>query len=469
MQKIILSVEDIKQLEQVSALKSEKLFDEAILILFDILQRYPEFAEGWNHLGSIYFAQAKWIEAMDAYQKATMIQADYIDAYYNLALVLTKLKKINDAMMAYQTVIQLNSEHAGAQFQLACLFMQKDQFQKALKYFAMVEEIYPRHFETQSNLATCFLKTGKWYRAIHHYSKALEVEPEDAQILFNLGVLHMQQGHPNEAIPFYLRANRVTPNVFAIHYNLGVAYLALKNQTEALLHFCEAERIEPSNESAHHMVMILTQQRHIAASPLPYVQSLFDAYADHYDAHLLQTLQYRVPAEIYDMIMPFCDSAKKAILDLGCGTGLCGELFKPIAHSLIGVDISKKMLEKAALKKKYDELIESDILNFLLEKQIVFDLIIAGDVLVYWGDLTQLFFSVAQALKPNGLFAFNVEKNAKATYEIMKSGRFAHGKDYIDQLARENGLRILQCQETVLRTQDAEFVLGYLYLLQKRM
>ena len=35
------------------------------------------------------------------------------------------------------------------------------------------------------------------------------------------------------------------------------------------------------------------------------------------------------------------------VLDIGCGTGLCGPLLRPIAVSLCGVDLSAGMIEKA--------------------------------------------------------------------------------------------------------------------------
>ena len=34
------------------------------------------------------------------------------------------------------------------------------------------------------------------------------------------------------------------------------------------------------------------------------------------------------------------------VLDLGCGTGLCGPLLRPYARALAGVDLSPQMLER---------------------------------------------------------------------------------------------------------------------------
>jgi predicted TPR repeat methyltransferase len=39
------------------------------------------------------------------------------------------------------------------------------------------------------------------------------------------------------------------------------------------------------------------------------------------------------------------------ILDIGCGTGLCGVLLKTTAKTLVGVDLSSKMLEKPGNKR----------------------------------------------------------------------------------------------------------------------
>ncbi len=49
------------------------------------------------------------------------------------------------------------------------------------------------------------------------------------------------------------------------------------------------------------------------------------------------------------------------MLDAGCGTGLCGPIFRNISGSMIGVDLSPEMVEKARERKVYDELEVADI------------------------------------------------------------------------------------------------------------
>ena len=52
---------------------------------------------------------------------------------------------------------------------------------------------------------------------------------------------------------------------------------------------------------------------------------------------------------------------KLAILDLGCGTGLAGLAFQPLAARLDGVDLSPAMIEKARARGIYDHLDVADL------------------------------------------------------------------------------------------------------------
>ena len=85
------------------------------------------------------------------------------------------------------------------------------------------------------------------------------------------------------------------------------------------------------------------------------------------------------------------------VLDLGCGTGLGAQLYRPFAKRLTGVDVSSKMLEKAQEKKIYDSLKDFDILQDWLFPQ-KFDLIYSSDVFVYFGNLDRIIVSISMHL-----------------------------------------------------------------------
>jgi predicted TPR repeat methyltransferase len=242
--------------------------------------------------------------------------------------------------------------------------------------------------------------------------------------------------------------------------------LAKQHIAFSLKHFQEALRIQPHNKSIEYTVQMLAKNERLTIAPPDYVKSLFDSYADHYEMHLLKALDYQIPLLFEKLLKGFLHPPLD-ILDLGCGTGLCGVPFKASAKTLTGVDLSANMLAFAAKKEIYHTLITADIQTFLAAKQDAYDLILAGDVLVYLGDLADFFKQIQKALRSEGLFIFNTEITTERDYATNQSGRFSHGKKYIDDLAKKYGLQIVKYQEAVTRLQNNEKVLGHLYLLKK--
>lgn len=158
---------------------------------------------------------------------------------------------------------------------------------------------------------------------------------------------------------------------------------------------------------------------------------------------------------------------KGRILDLGCGTGLCGPFFREQAVKLTGIDLSPKMLEMARAKNFYDELLEADLINFLADQFAAWDLIIAADVLVYFGDLTILYSMVYQALDSGGLFAFTTEITEQTDYQLQETGRYAHNRHYLTRLANQAHFKLHQLKVITARHQDGQPLSSYLCILEK--
>jgi predicted TPR repeat methyltransferase len=130
------------------------------------------------------------------------------------------------------------------------------------------------------------------------------------------------------------------------------------------------------------------------------------------------------------------------VLDLGCGTGLAGAVFRPMAARLDGVDLSPAMIEKARAKKIYDRLEVGDIETALGAPGPVYDLIIAADTLVYLGDLACVFHGARACLKPHGYFLFTVEAG-NADFELGPKRRWRHSEAYLRRAAAETGLQVM--------------------------
>ena len=154
----------------------------------------------------------------------------------------------------------------------------------------------------------------------------------------------------------------------------------------------------------------------ITAPSSRYVERLFDDYADRFETALVERLAYSVPEKLTALILAHAggDAHFPVVSDLGCGTGLFGLSIRAHAGRLEGFDLSANMLAKAAEKGVYHHLAQADLSrpageSGLFGAEARAYLASAADVLIYLGDLAEVFASAARLVRPGGLFAFSVE------------------------------------------------------------
>jgi len=171
---------------------------------------------------------------------------------------------------------------------------------------------------------------------------------------------------------------------------------------------------------------------------------------------------------MFRQLEPLLPNAPYSFLDLGCGTGLSGSVWSPMAKSLVGVDLSNRMLDVAREKNIYSELIQSDIVEFLVQNNRIFDVVLALDVFIYLGDLGQVFENLHRALAHDGYVAFTVEEQEGTSFSIQANTmRFKHSKYYCDELAGRYGWKIQQMSRAIIRKNQGNDVMGLYYVLQK--
>jgi predicted TPR repeat methyltransferase len=215
----------------------------------------------------------------------------------------------------------------------------------------------------------------------------------------------------------------------------------------------------------------------LGAAPVPdvaapaYVARLFDQYAPHFDAHLIDGLGYRAPALLRDAVAEVCVRTHRPMhfgraLDLGCGTGLAGAAFRDCVEHLEGVDLSAGMIAQARTKGVYDALYVEDLVDHLrATADRDFDLILAADVLVYMGDLMPLFAQASRVLGSKGLVAFAAESHEGQGYLVGSKMRFAHSRSYLEQVADASGLTITLLRSDSTRNDTGERVGGLIGVL----
>jgi predicted TPR repeat methyltransferase len=398
----------------------------------------PRYGLAWNNRGNTLRRLGRLPEALDSYERALAQHANSPEAWCHRAIVLNDLGRHADAAASADRALALRPAYADALQALGNALQALERFGDAVQaYDRALALAHPiRQPEIWCARGAALKKSGELEAALASYEQALTLRSDYALAEHYRANVLRALGRREDAVQAYWRAR----DLGADPTETGFALAAL------------GEGAAPSS------------------APADYVKNLFDQYAGHFDRHLVGVLGYRTPELLASLLQTSPGMQVTSALDLGCGTGLCAPLLRPMAKHLAGVDLSEKMLEKARATGLYDELACADILPWLTGRRAEWDLVTAADVLVYFGDLAPLFEAVAGALRPGGQFAFSVEALAPeldtgAGYAITASNRFAHAPAYVQACAAAAGLQVLGQRDAALRQEHGKDVIGMLFLL----
>jgi len=197
---------------------------------------------------------------------------------------------------------------------------------------------------TRTTLVAALLASKDVRGALAEAREAVSLNPDLPEVLVALGEALLAAENLPAAIAEFQRALRADPGHGRARHLTGRAWLAAGEADKALEMFAGLDDAPGLEDDIARAKAIATASR----SDPGYVRHLFDQFAADYDTRMLEQLGYAAPvilAELAALVMPGREALR--ILDLGCGTGLCGTAFRARAARLDGIDLSPGMIEKA--------------------------------------------------------------------------------------------------------------------------
>ena len=427
----------------------------------------PDYAEAHNNLGVIFKELKEIDEAITCYKRALTINNDYAEAHDNLGVVLKEIGKPDEAITSYKRALEYKPDYAEALYNLGNALNGCGELEEAIASYRETITIKPDYAEAHSNLGNVLKKIGKPNEAEFSYRKALAIRPDYAEAHSNLGAVLRELGRLNDAEESYKMALSIKPDSVEAHSNLGHVLHTLGKFNEAADSLRRAVGIEPDLPGVQHCLNALLGITTDFA-PRQYVEDVFNSYAKKFDNHLVNVLKYDAPIMLKKALLDLglAQRKYKNVIDLGCGTGLSGLEFRDIAETLIGIDLSEEMVRKAEQKNIYDQLYVDDIVGRLEILKTQFSLFISSDVFAYIGDLLPLFSCIKRHSTQNSLLVFSTEHTDDGDFILRNTARYAHSKDYILSIAKQQGFRLEFFTTCNLRYERDGWIIGGLFVLK---
>lgn len=449
------------------ALRATGQIEEAIAAFRQAIALDPDYAEAHKNLGSALYHKGRLDEAISAYREAIALKPAFSEAHSNLGVALRENGRLDEAIAACRRAIALKSDQADFHNNLGNALHDKGQPEEAIASYRAALLLKPDFAVACNNLGIALKADGQTEEAIAAFRAALRLKPDYADAWNHLGSALQDRGRHDEAVAAYRKAIELKPDCGDAFGNLGHALKSQGRVEEAIVAYRRAIQLKPDSADWQHVLAALTGDHSSTTTPASHVRKLFDPYAREFDDHLVGQLHYRVPEQLLEAVLSVAPGRQFDILDLGCGTGLCGVPFRSHAKVLIGVDLSPGMIAQATARGIYDRLITADLAEAMRGPEENFDLLLAGDLFIYVGDLSSVFPAVARILRSGGLFAFSLERHDGEGFILHSKVRFAHSLGYIRELSRTHGLAELHVREIAVRKSGPDDVPGWIVLLQK--
>ena len=377
-------------------------------------------------------------EAADIYQQILLADPMQFEPFYSLGMICVQTGQLEEAHQLLGNALTLNPSFAEGWCARGIVLLQLRMREEALSCLDQCLALRPDLIDAVSSRATALLEMGRLDEALAGFNHAVAIAPHHAISWNNRGNTFVAMRRLEEAVESFDRTLELAPDLETARNNRNLALLELKR---------------------------------ISRIPALAVRTLFDDYAGYYDAAMIDQLGYRAPAHLRALAERLMPDAKAPmrILDLGCGTGLTGEAFQDWAQGgvLDGIDLSPGMVEKARVRGIYTNLIVDDFETALSAPGPLYDLAVAGDALIYNGDLDPVFVGAGSRLRPGGFFLFTVEKAADGKWEQTLANRFRHSEAYLRSAAERAGLRVAEVMECTLRNETNAPVEGFAVALQR--
>ncbi len=377
----------------------------------------------------------------------------------------------NAAIQAARKALKLEPNWHVAQIELALLLSKQQQGDEAMQLAMQALAATPHEIKVMVGAINVALFSERYEQTRTWAEEGIRRFPQDAGIQLFLARFLAMQGEYSDARTHYE----------AVHARMPRQPEALKGLVSCALNEHDNEQarhwadrllgLYPQDEDARYWHALAHGQTPLT-QPAQVVTSIFDGYAPAFDAHLVNSLQYRVPRRVAEILNAKHPDRRFNLLDLGCGTGQVGAYLGRIEGHMIGVDLSEKMIEQAARLGLYSRFHRVNVLDALRDTPADhYEAITCTDVLIYVGDLTPVIPNALRILKPGGHFVFSCERAGEDEPDLVlreASNRYAHKASAVERLCRAAGFDEVVIEDLpMLRMEGGAPLPGFLVTARK--
>jgi tetratricopeptide (TPR) repeat protein len=196
----------------------------------------PQCTEGYVNLAILQRKNGDLKGALNNLRRALAIDAQYLPAFNEMALLYLQQAQDNKKMLDLAEVVCSQAQKIDANFApiyntWGLIDLRRDEIISAAAKFQRAFELDPRMFEAYMNFAQITIGFRGYEDARNAFTKALELQPKSFDATVGLGVAYRGLEQKDKAEEFYNKARELDPKRPEPYYNLGLLYQDFKDSS----------------------------------------------------------------------------------------------------------------------------------------------------------------------------------------------------------------------------------------------
>ncbi|KAH8058204.1 hypothetical protein JL722_6055 [Aureococcus anophagefferens] len=201
--------------------------------------------------------------AKQFYLEAIGVEADCVEAIYNLGLVNLKMELWSEALQAFEKLHQIVPNNAEVIYQISALHEARGQLDIALKWYNILITRVPSDPGVLLRMGQICNRTDDEPQAFHFHLESYRHYPVSLDVISWLGVWYVKSEMYEKAIHFFERASQIQPKEVKWRLMVTSCYRRMGNYQRALELYEKVHAEHPENvECLRYLVAICKDLGH---------------------------------------------------------------------------------------------------------------------------------------------------------------------------------------------------------------
>lgn len=196
-----------------------------------------------NHM----FVKGDLDGAKELYLEAIGVEADCVEAIYNLGLANKKLNHLEDALQAFKKLHRIVPKDPQVVYHIANLYEILGDNNQATEWFKILHGVVPNDPKILARLGTLYSKEDDETQAFHNFSDSYNLYPVNMEVISWLGVWFVKSELYEDAIQFFERAAEIEPHEVKWQLMVASCYRRMGNYQQALILYKRIHKQDPNN------------------------------------------------------------------------------------------------------------------------------------------------------------------------------------------------------------------------------